>query len=548
MSATYYLTLTDYGSNLVAQSHNNRNIELLNLLLGDANGQPYNPLDKKNRTSLINQRASVPVQSVEIIDNIARVTATIENHIGGFNIHELGLTDTTGNLVYIGNYHGGLKPVLDAGASGEIELIIDIQAEAGSQVLISISPNIVTANKAWVLNTISASLKTFAETIFHVNSWHGSNNINYDPAKVLTRFFGYETTWVLWPYVPKGVATDGDVLGVISGIAVGNSASASTTRIWQRLEDGASGPTYSLTANKTAVDEGGQVIFTLQTTGLTTGTPVDWTITGIQSDDISPSALSGQFIVDAEGKAILSLDIIEDNKTEGNQTLNLSLTYINGKQVAVVIIDTSQYPIGQQTYYQGSHELIVEANQTITVDMYAPGGGGGGSIYTGGVPDCPGTDGGDVILSFDSNILTVGGGKGGGGGRWGNGSHYFNGGAGAGGKNNIIADSDFNVLIDQIGNTAVIGSRWNRQEGAAGIPSSIGILNGGGAGAWGIGDERWSYGGGGGSGGRVQVQFTNNSEETITMSLVVGERGRGWKNSGNYGDDGGIGFALVTTS
>ncbi len=152
MTATYYVTLTDHGSERIAQAHGQAEIILVNLVLGDANGLPYDPISKKTRTSLVNQRASVPVQSVVVNGSIARVTATIDLSIGGFNIHELGLTDSTGKLVYIGNYHGGFKPVLANGASGELVLLIDIKADAGSQVLIQVDPTIVTANKQWVLD------------------------------------------------------------------------------------------------------------------------------------------------------------------------------------------------------------------------------------------------------------------------------------------------------------------------------------------------------------------------------------------------------------
>ena len=163
MSATYFFALTDYGSSVVAQAHNQRNIELFNLVLGDANGQPYNPLDRKSFDTLVNQRASVPVQSVTAIGEICRVISTIDSQIGGFNIHELGLTDATGKLVYVGNYHGGYKPELENGAFGELELIIDIKAEAGSNVLIEVSPNAVTANKKWVLEQLEILKKTLIE-------------------------------------------------------------------------------------------------------------------------------------------------------------------------------------------------------------------------------------------------------------------------------------------------------------------------------------------------------------------------------------------------
>lgn len=160
MTATYYLTLTDHGAQRVAAAHGQAAIVLVNLVLGDAGGQPYDPVSKKNRTSLVNQRAVVPVQSVSQLNDIARVVATIDSSIGGFNIHEIGLTDASGQLVYIGNYHGGYKPVLAQGASGELVILIDIKADAGSQILIQISPNIVTANKQWVLDNF-VLLSTF---------------------------------------------------------------------------------------------------------------------------------------------------------------------------------------------------------------------------------------------------------------------------------------------------------------------------------------------------------------------------------------------------
>jgi hypothetical protein len=160
MTATYYLTLTDHGAQRVAAAHGQAAIVLVNLVLGDAGGQPYDPVSKKNRTTLVNQRAVVPVQSVSHLNDIARVVATIDSSIGGFNIHEIGLTDASGQLVYIGNYHGGYKPILAQGASGELVILIDIKADAGSQILIQISPNIVTANKQWVLDNF-VLLSTF---------------------------------------------------------------------------------------------------------------------------------------------------------------------------------------------------------------------------------------------------------------------------------------------------------------------------------------------------------------------------------------------------
>jgi len=156
MAAKYYVTLTDFGSTLIAQAHDVASITLSEMVLGDANGIPYDPIDKKDRISLVNQRATVPVQSVAINGSVTTVTATVLANIGGFNLHEIGLKDSNGKLIYIGNYHGGYKPIIAEGAGGELTIVIDITAEAGNQALIEIDPNVVTANKDWVNSQIES--------------------------------------------------------------------------------------------------------------------------------------------------------------------------------------------------------------------------------------------------------------------------------------------------------------------------------------------------------------------------------------------------------
>ena len=177
------------------------------------------------------------------------------------------------------------------------------------------------------------------------------------------------------------------------------------------VRDGTSAPAYSLTADKAVVDESGKVTFKLVTSGLDVGTPVDWSITGIQEDDISPSALSGQFIVDATGKASYTVDVVEDNKTEGNEFLKFALTYIPNKQVSVLIVDTSKYPEGVLTYYEGIHEIEILPNQTVQFHLHGAMGGGAGSIWSGSSASANGMDGGEVSCTIDTAILTAGGGK-----------------------------------------------------------------------------------------------------------------------------------------
>lgn len=400
------------------------------------------------------------------------------------------------------------------------------------------------SNNQQLYQAIRYQLKLLSETIYHIGSWHGSNNIDYDPSTALEPFLGQKTTWVLWPYIPQGVSSLDQKIGLISGLGHGENQ-VNSTRIWQRLENGATLPTYNLTVNKASINEGDEIELTLITTGLSEGTPVDWEIIGLESTDILPTSLSGQFITDKNGQATYKITMIEDQITDGNKTFIFKLKYIKNQQVTILAIDSSKYTSNENVYYEGNYKFTVKPNQTITVDMFASGGGGGGSVYTSDNSNASGTDGNDIILSYDTSIVKVGGGKLGTGGRWGNGSHFFNGVPGQGGTNNIESNSKFEILINQVGNSSVEATRWNRQEGGVGIDSSIGTLNGGGSGGWGIGDEKWSYGGGGGSGGRLKAKYTNESSEPAIIALSIGKFGLGWKTSGNFGEDGGVGYAIV---
>lgn len=159
MPAKYYVTLTNYGAELVAAAHDLQSITLTEMVIGDANGIPYQPIDHTDLTQLVHQTAVVEISEVKVANKNATVSAIIPANVGGFNIHEIGLKDASGKLVYIGNYHGAYKPVIAEGGGGELELVIDIKATAGAQALIEIDPLILSASKAWVLEKFNELLE-----------------------------------------------------------------------------------------------------------------------------------------------------------------------------------------------------------------------------------------------------------------------------------------------------------------------------------------------------------------------------------------------------
>ena len=149
--ANYYVLLTDYGKSFIANAQANSQLALTHVVLGDANDQPYLPESRLNQTSLVKQRAKQPITSVKVInDTTAEVTAVIPSNVGGFNVHEIGVTDSSGKLVYVGNFHGGYRPTLTEGAGGDMELIITIKADNLATVIIEAESQTVVATREWV--------------------------------------------------------------------------------------------------------------------------------------------------------------------------------------------------------------------------------------------------------------------------------------------------------------------------------------------------------------------------------------------------------------
>ena len=102
-------------------------------------------------------------------------------------------------------------------------------------------------------------------------------------------------------------------------------------------------PTYVLTANKSTMNEGESVIFSLTTTKLDPGTIIPFTITGITVADITADSLTGNFVIDDTGKASLTIVTIADYVTEVNMNMVVTLDNLGVSQ-SVILNDTSRSP------------------------------------------------------------------------------------------------------------------------------------------------------------------------------------------------------------
>ena len=85
------------------------------------------------------------------------------------------------------------------------------------------------------------------------------------------------------------------------------------------------------------------------------GTFLNYTISGVQVEDIDRDTLTGGFTIDSNGHALLDIVILADNKTEGNETLVLSVENSFGQ---IEIIDTSRSATQELT--QNSTGIVPE--------------------------------------------------------------------------------------------------------------------------------------------------------------------------------------------
>lgn len=118
----------------------------------------------------------------------------------------------------------------------------------------------------------------------------------------------------------------------------GDISTASTTGVDPSVP---ASPVYSVTADKSAVDEGGVVTFTLSAANVPAGTVLPYVLTGVSSADVAGGSLTGSVVIGSNGKAIIPVLLAADLATEGKETLGISFA---GQSASVSVNDTSVAP------------------------------------------------------------------------------------------------------------------------------------------------------------------------------------------------------------
>ena len=121
-------------------------------------------------------------------------------------------------------------------------------------------------------------------------------------------------------------------------LALDNGQASSAVTIGDTSLD----PTYTLSADNTTINEGASVVITLTTTDVPDATNVAYTVTGVDTDDLTAGSLTGNFAI-ASNTATATFTLAEDTTTEGDETLTLTLDNGSGN-IAITITDSSTTP------------------------------------------------------------------------------------------------------------------------------------------------------------------------------------------------------------
>ncbi|HAV2894227.1 phage tail protein [Acinetobacter baumannii] len=175
---SYYTKITTAGlAAITAAMNNSSKVPITYMAFGDGNG--YIPEPDAHATSLVNEVYRVGVNKVEVHSknpNWLVCEAIIPSAVGGFNIREVALYDSTGNtMLAIASYPPTYKPTVEEGAAKIQTIRIVIQVDNSGNFELIVDPDVVLATAQSVIDLSNKSLLVVSskEEINSLQAWEG---------------------------------------------------------------------------------------------------------------------------------------------------------------------------------------------------------------------------------------------------------------------------------------------------------------------------------------------------------------------------------------
>ncbi|HHL0959092.1 TPA: phage tail protein, partial [Serratia marcescens] len=162
MTAKYFALLTNVGAAKLANAAAlGEKLEITAMAVGDANGT--DPTPDPAQTKLVHECHRAPLNSLSVDpNNASQVIAeqVLAEIVGGWWVREIGLYDTNGDLVAIGNCPPSYKPLITEGSGREQIIRMILIVSSSDAVELKIDPAVVLATREYVDDAIETHAKS----------------------------------------------------------------------------------------------------------------------------------------------------------------------------------------------------------------------------------------------------------------------------------------------------------------------------------------------------------------------------------------------------
>jgi phage-related tail fiber protein len=164
----YFTLLTKIGAEkIAAATAANTTVALAEIALGDGNGTV--PMPDASKTALVNEVYRAPLNDLRVDENNANwlvAEGYVPSDEGNFWVREVGIFDSDGDLIIIGNYSETFKPVTADGVAKDLYMKVITEVSSADAVTLQVDPSVVMASQDYV----NERLKDKAEKT-HEHNW-----------------------------------------------------------------------------------------------------------------------------------------------------------------------------------------------------------------------------------------------------------------------------------------------------------------------------------------------------------------------------------------
>lgn len=155
---SFYTLLTAQGAAILTNAYAaGTSVSFTHLAIGDGNGLPVTPTE--GMTALVHEVHRVPLSAINVDANNPNwlvAEAVLPTSIGGWTIREVGLLDTAGHLIAVGNFPDTYKPLLAEGSGRDLLIRLIVETSNAAQVTLTVDPSVVLATNQAIVNAVAA--------------------------------------------------------------------------------------------------------------------------------------------------------------------------------------------------------------------------------------------------------------------------------------------------------------------------------------------------------------------------------------------------------